>query len=251
MNKKQLIGVAALGVVSVFASCSKGKQGNPGPSFTGAISGHVMLYDQYGTKVNTGLSGIQVTLSNPTTTVTTDANGYYLFTGVTTRDYTILVHDPNTTPYTYGDNEAVNFQYLADTLIKDIKLSAIPSFSPATMTAVMSATTPNDSLVFTIAPDTRARDIIVFVNNNSTVNNQPANYLLAYVKAVPANATTVSLLVPANDLHDQGINSGNTAYYAAYGYPTSNSSIYEDIATGKSIYNALSTASVSASAIAP
>jgi len=252
MNNKQLLGVAALGIAAIFSGCSKGSQGNPGPSFAGAISGHIMLYDQYGTKVNTGLSGIQVTLSgSPATTATTDVNGYYLFTGVTTRDYTIMVQNPNTTPYTYGNNEAVDFQYLADTLIKDIKLSAVASFSPATMAAYLTTVTQNDSLVFTITPDTRVRDIIVFVNNNATVNNQPANYLLTYVKAVPANATTVTLLVPANDLHDQGINSGSTAYYAAYGYPVSDASVYEDITTGKSIYNSLSASSVAANAVAP
>ena len=93
--------------------------------------------------------------------------------------------------------------------------------------------------------------MIVFVNNNSTVNNQPANYLISYVKAVAANASTFTLLIPANDLHDQGINSGATAYYAAYGSPVSNSSVYEDITTGKSVYNSLSTGSVTASATAP
>lgn len=210
-----------------------------------------MLFDQYGTKVNDGLSGIQVTLSKPATTVTTDANGYYLFTGVSTQDYTIMVHDPNTTPYTYGDNEAIKFQYLADTLTRDIRLSAIASFSPATFTALLSAITGNDSLVITVAPDARVRDIIVFVNNTATVNNQPDNYLLSYVKAIPANTTTVTLLVPANDLHDQGINAGSTAYYAAYGSPVANASVYEDIPTGKSVYNALSAGSVTASAIAP
>jgi hypothetical protein len=251
MNNKHLIGMAALGFAFVFTACSKGDKGDPGPSFSGAISGHVMLYDQYGTKVNTDLSGIQVTLSNSSTVVTTDVNGYYIFTGVSTRDYTIMVHDPNTSPYAYGDNVAVNFQYLADTLIKDIKLSAIPSFSPSAMTATLSSVTGNDSLVFSITPDSRVRDIIVFVNNTSTVNNLPANYLLTYVKAVPANASVVSLLVPANDLHDQGINTGSTAYFAAYGYPVSDESVYEDITSGKSVYNALSGSSVTASAVAP
>jgi len=250
MNNKQLIGVTAIGIATVFAAC-KGKQGNPGPSYTGAITGHVTLYDQYGTKVNSSLSGIVVTCFSPAKTATTDANGYYLFTGIATGDYTITVHDPNTSPYTYGDNESVNFQYLADTLIRDVKLSAVPSFSPATMTAYLTGATQNDSLVFTITPDTRVRDVIVFVNSNSTVNSQPANYLISYVKAVPANASTFTLLVPANDLHDQGINTGSTAYYAAYGSPVSNSSVYEDITTGKSIYNALSTASVTANATAP
>jgi len=250
MNNKQLVGVAVLSIGSVFAGC-KGKQGNAGPSYTGAITGHIMLYDQYGTKVTTGLSGIVVTCYSPAQTTTTDAKGYYLFTGIKTGDYTMTVHDPNASPYTYGDNESVNFQYLADTLIKDVKLSAIPSFSPVSMTAFLSTATGNDSLVFTIAADTRVRDIIVFVNNNSTVNNLPANYLLTYIKSVPANATSVILLVPANDLHDQGINTGSTAYYAAYGYPVSDASIYEDITTGKSIYTSLSASSVTANAVAP
>jgi hypothetical protein len=255
MNKKRLVGLGALGIaaISMFASCTgkQGNQGTPGPSYTGAISGHIMLYDQYGTKLSTGLAGIQVTRNNPSTTVTTDANGYYLFTGVTTGDYTILVHDPNTTPYTFGDNEAVDFQYLADTLTRDVKLSAMAAFAPATLTAYLTATTQNDSLVFTITPDTRVRDIVVFVNSTSAVSSQVGSYLLSYVKAVPANATTFNLLVPANDLHDQGINTGSTAYFAAYGYPVSDYSAYENIATGTTIYNALSTGVVTASVTTP
>jgi len=260
-NRKQLFVVAALGALTMMGACKKGDQGSTGPTgpagpaYTGAISGHVMLYDQYGTKLTEDLSGVKVTLTSDsgttTSTVTTDGNGYYIFPGVRTGAYSMMVTDPNTSPYTFGANVATSFQFLEDTLNKDIKLSAIPTFSPATMSAYMTSYTQNDSLVFTIAPDTRARDIIVFVNSNSTVNNVPGNYLLAYVKGVNANATTFSLLVPANDLMDQGISAGSTVYFAAYGYPVSDYSVYEDLATGTNVYNALSTSYLAANAIAP
>jgi hypothetical protein len=241
-----------IGSAMLVTACNKsGSQGPAGPAYTGTIRGHVMLFDQYGSRVVGGLSGIQVALSgngNTTNkTAATDTNGYYIFNGVNTGSYTV-----NTTaPGGYGNTILPNFQFLIDTLNRDIRLSATPTFTPATFIAYQSATTANDSLVCTFGADTRLREFIVFVNNNATVNGQPSGYLLNYIKAINPNATTVSLLVPAQDLRNVGIYTGATVYFAAYSYPVNDFSVYEDYSTGKNVYNAIGGTARTATATAP
>jgi hypothetical protein len=238
----------------LFAACVKENEGPAGPqgpsglTFTGVINGHVWLYDQYGTRMDTGLAGAQVTILNGSkdTTVTTDATGAYTFTNIATGNYTITAHVPNNG---YGDVRLPDFQYLNDTLNKDVKMSAIPNFSPTGLTAY---NTPlNDSLVITFNADPRIRSCIIFVNNTSTIGGLPSNYQLAYVKAIAAYQTKVSFTVPAGDLHDVGINTGATAYFAVFSSPVADASPYEDLASGKLVYDALNTTPVIANAIAP
>jgi len=226
-----------------------GATGPAGPAYTGVINGHVFLYDEYGTRIDTGLSGIQVTINNSSkdTMVMTDANGAYAFSNIVTGNYSITAHVPNNQ---YGDVKVPNFQYINDTLNRDVKMSVIAAFSPLSLTAMLAAS-GNDSVTLTFASDSKQRSYIVFVNSSSSVNGTPANYLSYYVKNIPANQTKATLLVPASDLRDIGINSGAIVYFAAYGYPVSDYSAYEDITTSKMIFNALSTAPLYANAVAP
>ncbi len=241
-------------VISLFmVSCFKeniGPQGPAGPLFVGTIRGHVWLYDQYGTRMDTGLANAQVTLTNGVldTVVPTDASGAFTFPNITTGNYTITAH---VLTNGYGDTQLPDFQYLSGTLNKDVKMSVIPNFWPDSVTAIQSAATPNDSLVIYFTADTHARSYIIFINSSATINGTVTGYLLSYVKNLPANQTKATVLIPASDLHDVGINTGATAYYAVYGYPVANASPYEDISTGKNIYTALSPVAVYANAVAP
>ena len=249
MRKTQLIPVAAICITSLLASCSKegpsGATGPAGPSFSGGISGHVSLYDQYGRRVLTGLNTVQLSL-NGASAVNPDATGYYSY-AATTGDYNISAIASG-----YGSTKTNNFQYLADTLNRDIKLSAIPNFVPSSLTVTPTAgAVAGDSLVLMFTADTRARSCIVFLNSSATVTSSPANYLLAYTKAVPANATRVAIVVPAQDLYDAGFVSGSAVYFAAYGAPVGDVSAYEDIGTGRTMYTAVSTTSVTATATTP
>jgi len=144
------------------------------------------------------------------------------------------------------------FQYLADTLNRDIKMVAIPSFGFTTFTTYSNpgSPAPNDSLVITFTADTRGREFIIFVNNSASVSNAVSNYLLAYAKAIPANATRANFVVYKQDLLNAGFSSGQMAYYAVYAYVTNDVSLYEDFATGKGVYNAVNNQMVD-SAIAP
>ena len=249
MQTRNLVCTTALGIVALMSACTKkgdtGPAGPSGPSYTGAISGHVSLFDQYGGKVLTGLNVPALQL-NSGTPVNPDNNGYYIFNNTTTGDYTLSASASG-----YASTKVNKFQYLSDTLNRDIKLSAIPSFSPTAITVYSAIAAPGDSVIINFNADAQARNCIIFINSNSTVGNTPANYLVAYTKAIPANQTKITISLSANDLHDAGITSGSTFYIAAYGYVVADASVYEDIATGKNVYNAVSVSPLTASAVAP
>jgi hypothetical protein len=246
MFKRNFAFIAVAGVFSLASSCTKkGATGPAGPSYVGAISGHISLYDQYGTKVITGYSGVSVQLDGGTG-INPDNTGYYMFGQLTTGDYNMTVTGPG-----YATTKANSFQFLSDTLNKDVKLSAIPGFSPLSVNSYAALSTPGDSLVINFTADTRARNCIVFVNNTSAVGSIPAEYVLVYTKAIAANQTKAVIVIPAGDLYDEGITSGSTFYCASYGYVVGDVSVYEDLATGKNVYNAVSASPVTTTAIAP
>jgi hypothetical protein len=257
MLNKNIYPLLALGFVLLAASCAKegpngakgpvgpaGPTGANGPSFTGAISGHVKLYDQYGSAVLTGLNKVQVTLKGRSA-LAPDASGYYFFDTTKTGAFFLTATDSG-----FADTRLNNFQFVSDTLNKDIGLSAIPGFLLTSLSASRSLASASDSLSIKVIPDIRARRCIVFVNNAPNVGNAPANYLLAYIKAIPANDTVVTLLIPAQDLADAGLATNNKVYFAAYSYVVNDASVYEDLATGKSVYNAVNNPLID-SALAP
>ena len=262
MQKRNIFFSLTLGIVILASGCTKkgdtgpagatgatgqtGATGATGPSYTGAISGHVDLFDQYGGHVLTGLNAAQITLTGRAA-INADATGAYQFDSVKTGDYVISASAPG-----YASTALVNFQYLADTLNKDVKMVAIPSFSFTSFTAYSNPTSPapNDSLYLTYNPDTRAREIIIFVSNSSSVSNVIGNYLLVYSKAIGANSTKTNFLVYKQDLLDAGISSAQNVYYAVYSYVVNDVSAYEDFATGKIVYNAVNNP-LTAMAVAP
>lgn len=252
MLKRNIVAAATLAALASLSSCTKkgdtgpaGATGPAGPSYTGAISGHVDLYDQYGSKVLTGLSSIQVSLDGGSIQNAT-ATGYYMFGNVTTGSYTLSATNSG-----YGATQVTNFQFLSDTLNRDLKMSAIPTFSPATFDVYPTAAGTGDSIVMTFSTDTRVRNSIVFINSSSTVNGQPANYLISYTKTIGANVPRAVIIIPKQDLINAGLTSGSTYYLAAYGYVVSDASAYEDYATGKTVYNAISSTPLTATAVVP
>ena len=259
MLKKYFHVALIFGVITLLASCAKtgptgpagvagpaGANGAPGPSYSGAISGHVILVDKYGTRVLTGLSSVAISI-NGGAPIYADANGYYI-DSAKTGDYYI-----DATNAGYGATRINKFQYLSDTLNRDVRLSAIPDFAPATISVVENSGTanPGDSVVLTFTADSRTRNFIVFVNSSSPVSNLPGNYLLVYTKTITPNQTRVAIFIPEQDFYDVGIASKATAYFAAYGYVINDVSVYEDFVTGRDVYNAISAASQTSSSSVP
>jgi hypothetical protein len=245
MHTKNSLLIFVMGIIILASACTKkgdtgatgatGATGPAGPSYTGVINGHVDLVDQYGGKVLVGLNNAQISL-NGGAAINPDATGFYQFAGISTGDYTISASASG-----YAPTVLNKFQFLADTLNKDIKMAAIPNFAFTTFTTYSNPTSPapNDSLEITFNADTRGREFIIFVNSSASVSNAVSNYLLVYAKAIPANATKANFVVNKQDLLDAGFSSGQMAYYAVYAYVTNDVSLYEDFATGKGVYNAV------------
>ena len=245
MQKHTRIFLFVIGL-ALMASCAKegpngatgpagptGATGPAGPGYVGVIRGHVRLYDQYGSQVLSGLNTVSISLKNLQSTVA-DSAGRYLFDSVNTGAYFITAVNAG-----YAGTRVNNFAFLLDTLYKDISLSAIPSFTPISFSAIYDSVGLRDSLTLSFNSDSRARNCIVFVGNANTVSNATSNYLLSYVIPIPPFVTTVGFKIPAGALYNVGFLSGKLAYFAAYSYVVNDASVYEDYATGKNVYNAV------------
>ncbi|MCD6013271.1 MAG: hypothetical protein K0Q79_3133 [Flavipsychrobacter sp.] len=239
-----------------IASCAKvgptGPTGPAGPAYTGNISGHISLYDKYGSPVLSGFATATLSLSSTTATLTNnlpvnpDNAGYYIFKDVKTGSYAVTAANTG-----YATTIAGNISFVLGTLNQNIKLSAIPDSFITSFKADAGILGLYDSLTLQVIPDTRARNCIIFVNNNPAVGNATTNYLLRYIVAIPAGAAKVNLLIPQQDLTNAGMASDAKAYFAAYSYVVDDKSVYADVATGKSVYNAVNAIALIDSALVP
>ena len=256
MLRNRISLIIALAFISLLTSCAKegptGPVGPIGPNYTGTISGHTTLYDQYGNQVLTNLDSTYLTLTGVTvasTAVTyTDINGAYSFFNTYTGDYMLTANHTG-----YANTQLNSFPYLLGDLNKDVKMTSVPDSFITSFKTIHNAGSLYDSLVITATPDPLPRNCIIFLNNNSNVNNYYINgYLLAFVINIAPNVTTVTKLVPQDALINAGFTSGvSMVYYAAYSYVINDASVYEDLSTGKNVYNAVNANPIIDSAIAP
>ncbi len=250
-----LLLTGALGLL-FFTACQKdvigpaGPQGAPGPTYTGSITGFVSLYDQYGTKLSTNVSNIKVSIDNTTTTALTDNMGKYSFLNLPTGSYSITIIDS-----AYGTARVQNIGLLTGQNNHDIKLSAIPTFALGSVTAVdtISGGISYVKVRGTVTADAKGRELAVYFGTTASVSSAPANYSLLYSKAINSNLTSFSVLVPVSDLYGAGLTTGSTAYFAVYpaAVAYASSSYYEDLSTGKFIYNAVGTSPMGANVVIP
>lgn len=126
--------------------------------------------------------------------------------------------------------------------------AAIPNFSITQFTAANSFTNYTN-LTIKLTADPKPRNVIIFVSNNRNVNNTPSGYLLSYVVPIAAQQQIATLQVLPTDLNAAGILYPDEAYYAAYSYVVNDASVYEDEATGKNVYNAVSNPIIDSAAI--
>jgi hypothetical protein len=236
--------ILSFAAILSLASCAKegpaGPTGVAGPNQTGTISGHVKLYDKYGSAVLTGLSNVQLFLNNGATAIKPDSTGFYQFSTIGTVLLATGVYTITATDIPYASTIKNNIQLIGGNLNVDLKLSAIPDSFLYTFKAYHDTASVNDSLVLTFRPYTRFRSCILFANKSASVGNAPANYLWSKVLSIPPTISQLSLLVPAQDLTDIGLPSSAKIYFAAYSYVVNDGSVYEDFGTGKMVYNAVS-----------
>lgn len=234
MSKNYFPLIPALLLLIFLAACSKegpnGATGPAGPAYTGTISGHVSLYDKYGSKVLSGYKSAKIVLNGAT--VNPDSTGFYSYGSIVTGNYSISASKDG-----YAATTLNNVQFISSTLNRDIQLSAIPDSFLNSFTSVLASDAATDSLTISVNADNRPRNSIIFLSNKPSVGN--GSYLLSYVKSIPATATTIIASIPAQDLYNAGFARGAIVYYAAYSYVVNDASLFEDLATGKNVYNAV------------
>jgi hypothetical protein len=243
-------------IIVVFSSCTKtgpegptGAQGSSGAS-SGTITGHVFLTNQYGVTTDTGfaLTGVRAILYNANNNTVLDSinvksSGIFSF-NVSTGIYTVVYRDTN-----YGQEEDQGFQYVGpgNLEIANKELAHIPNFNiiKVDLDSINHAQS-NVIMTDTIAPDTKPRNIAIFFGSTPTASSAPGNYLGVYTYTIAANTNKFTVKIPMVNIYNAGIPSGATAYFAIYGaaYDYTTASEYQDYATGRTIYNALSATAI-------
>jgi len=253
--KKISISIAfvSISVALFFSSCSKpdstgsqGPQGPAGPAYTGTLSGHVSLYNEYGDlQPSIACKSVRVVLYNSSNavidSVNADSVGAYTIKNVSTGLYTLAFRDTN-----YGQELHENFQFLGSSqpLDVDAKLSHLPGFT-FTIGGDSVHNKPNDTLVYIYGTlsvaSSQARDLAVFIGANSSVSSTPGTYSSVVTLTIPAGATTFNSSIAVNTFYLGGLQPGQTAYINVYAASVNyaSTSEYEDYNTGQTIYNAL------------
>jgi hypothetical protein len=190
--------------------------------------------------VLTGLSRTKIFLNNGVTAKNPDSTGIYQFTAIGTVALVTGVYVISATDSLYASTSKNNIQLIGGNLNVDLKLSAIPDSFVYTFNAYHEIGSANDSLVLTFKPDSRLRSCILFANKIALAGNAPANYLWSKVLNIAPNVSQLYFLVPAQDLTNVGLLTGAKVYYATYSYVVNDGSAYEDFATGKMVFNAVS-----------
>ena len=255
--KNTLNYLVALAIITIlFASCAKdgatgpagangtnGGVGPAGPSLTGSIEGFVRKFDQYGNGIETGMSGVAVSLiGNTTVNTTTDSTGKYIFNNVSTGIYNLSATD---SLFGYVMVNPAQFIGGGTLLRANITMTEIPNFMVTGMTFVDTVLNLTDSAIEingTIGTtDGNAREAIIFIGSTINTNSNPANYQMFTNVAVKAGTNTFKLFIQLNSLYDLGYLPTQTIYFASYGIslPLTASS-YQDATTGNNVFKAIS-----------
>ena len=244
MRKTSILAVT-LSLILVFgiSSCTKtgsqGPVGPAGPVLTGTLSGFVTTYDEYGFKVLGDLSGVTVKISDSTSDSTlTDATGKYTFSNLKTGIYTLTYSKPG-----YATVTAINFSFLGGgTILRNATISKYPSFSLFNVISLDTTITTDPGLLVrgTDTADQVARTFIVFGGSNSLVSSTPGSYIYANTGTIKAGLSTWNFFITAQELHDNGLASGTTAYFVVYPISTGEPT-YVDPTTGRTVFTAIGT----------
>jgi len=224
-----------------WAACKKkevtgpqGPVGPAGPAYKGVVTGHVGMYDQYGSRMVFNYTPLQVTLSGYDT-VMTDSLGYFHFDSVATGNYKLTVNAAE-----FGSTVVRNVNVIKDTTYQPVKVSQKPQFDITALTATKLEATAEVQITLTFPIEGRVRNVLLLIGKTADVSGDPSTYLLSYVKTIPASSFgTFTTRIPVSDLNNARIFYGDVVHIAAYSYVVSDMSTYEDPITGRNVYTAI------------
>ena len=238
-------------LVLIISSCEgpegpQGSDGPIGPNLIGEITGFVKLLNEDGTPVNDN-SGVNVTVEGTQISATTDLNGKYLLSNLSTGIYNIYLWKTGYCSYKYVGKE---FTGGGQAYYGIIDLIALPSFS-VTNFAILSSPSPDEiRIVGRISnTDQHWREVRLFFYNTDLVSSDPSHYLHTTTTSISPNEYGFDINYSINPLYQIGFSGGDACYIAAY---SSSSSIrYPDPNTGRYFYTGISNTFLVDSCIVP
>ncbi|HXP49258.1 MAG TPA: carboxypeptidase-like regulatory domain-containing protein, partial [Bacteroidia bacterium] len=212
MKKNLLVTTTLIAATAILInSCTKptngatGPQGPAGPSLSGVLSGHVDLYDQYGSQILNSKTAKVILYNSGNVIIASmnaDSTGKYSFSNISTGIYTLAFTDSG-----YGQQLHQNFQFLGGgDLNVDGKISQNPNFNITAVTVdSINHATGNVVLNCSIVTNTKVRTLLIFASGSSSVSSDPANYLTVTSQSVKANATSTVINIPLSNLYNAGL----------------------------------------------
>jgi hypothetical protein len=126
-----------------------------------------------------------------------------------------------------------------------------------TLTTFDSVNTIKSTAVFTCtlsSTSTKQRQLLVFIGDSGSVSPNPSTYLAFYAPPnIPSGMTSVAISVPLYAIYNSILASGSRPFFTICGATNNynNSSEFEDLATGRTVYTAVSMGSAPVSFILP
>lgn len=212
-------------------SCTKvapagpaGPQGATGPALTGVLQGFISHYDPSGAMITTDLAGVIVSIDETAQAATTDVNGFYSFTGLTTGVYNLSIK-PITTTFnsvsaTYGPTKIQSIAFTGGgNTYRNTSISLVPTGSVSSM--VTNASAGSIQISGVVSPVTSYnQEVTIYVGapSSTTVDSSTTDFISYYTTSVAANTSSYSISIPVSDFYNLGYPSGGVAnaYFAAY-----------------------------------
>ncbi len=246
----------------------QGPQGPEGPRLTGNWVGYVVLFDTAGRPLS-DKSGVTVTVSNPSTLSTaslsspkqstTDANGKFVISNLTTGIYTLTFSKPG-----YGDMKYYNYQFIGDGDVLFAPANGLYNYVNLVQKSAFEVVSANVTVTgnyyfdfrckTNLTPDTFGSDlrfVRIFVGYQDNVSSDSSTYFYsdtARISSVDENGeATVSFYVSSDSILPKGTMLYGSIYSATPTYVRSvdgsyfPAGFYVDPVQNKTIFTTLGT----------
>lgn len=259
--KVKLFYLYCLSILIAVASCKKSDgietsgttTGGSSGSSSNTLKGHIKHFDSSGNLIWADLAGTVVSVDGTSLSSTTDSNGLFSFSGLSIGVYNLSVGSKVTTSGTYGPTKIQNIAFTGGGDIYpqnfyDGSVGLIPTSNPSSI--AISATASTVQLTGTTSSAIDGA-VIIYVGRpgSTTVSPAPADHR-SIISGTANTTTTFVATITIAKLYQMGYSSGSTVYLAA-GLANTSYPGYYDYPSGKSVYSAISTNSVTGTVTLP
>ena len=226
-----------------------GLTGPQGPILTGNISGFVELHSKDFLRYSDN-SGVEVSVEGTNISTTTDINGRWTLSNLSTGTYNIVF-----TKTGFGNIKKIGYQFAGGgtAYLDKIILVQKPSIKITSISTNVSSSFYVSGELSTNANPNYGSTVLLFMDTTNNVSSNPNNYLIC----TNAWASNSSIFYELNISHSQlreilSLQSGTHVYIAAYSTAVDfYNCVYTDPITGKDVYTAISDSSINTSFVMP